>query len=267
MSILNYLKEQQSIQQLLSEARFDLVEPEQYKFYGLDSLETVPQKSGSCTVQCEGTYIFVFKENLFDMVIDTSITYPMIKNELGYVHYDVNGLKITPIYVNASNEQVELTDANIKSNPKVLEFMKSVQDQFKASVILDFHFDISEEDPSYDSGKAFTTLNSDSTSEVFRKLNNVSFILKDYITNFDAYVAKKIETKVFGPKYKMFVNAMTYYLTNIEFIGKEDYKGDTRRTKIYTKWFGDAGSSMGNMGVLNVKGTDFNIPYTDTQIA
>ena len=79
MSILNYLKEQQSIQQLLAEARFDLAQPEQYKFYGLDSLETVPQKSGSCTVQCEGTYIFVFKENLFDMVIDTSITYPMIK--------------------------------------------------------------------------------------------------------------------------------------------------------------------------------------------
>ncbi len=261
--ILDYLKEH-----LLAEARFDIAKPENYQFYGIDSIESEADDEGNAKTQLGCPYIFVFNERLYDMEISTTIKYPQIRSELGYIRYDELGaLKLKPVYVDENEDEYDLTDVIIKSNDKVSAFLASVKDQLKTKVVLDFFFDISQDDPNYDPDKSFETMKSGSPADVFRKLNNVAFILKEFISKFGSIVGGTVTNKVFGNKYKMFSGHLSYYLTNVEFVGKEDFEGDMKRTNLYKKWFAFAGKELGTIESFDVDGIDFDIKYKDTRIA
>lgn len=260
--IIDYLMEG-----LMSEARFDLAKPENYQFYGVDDIDSEADDEGNALSRFVGPYIFVFNENLYDMDIKTILRYPVIKNESGFIRYDEYGSKLKPVYVDANGDEYDLTDRIIKTNHDVQQFLKGVVDQLKVGVILDFSFDISEDDPSYDPDKSFDTLNTGSARDVFRKLNNVAYLIRDYISNFDDFVVNDVINKVFGPQYKTLTKYFQYYLTNIEFIGKQDFEGDMKRTNLYKKWFSVAGKEMGNMSSFNVDGVEFDVKYSDTRLA
>ena len=256
--IYNYLSES-----LILEDRFELIKPTQYKFYGIDGIEV-----GFNTVDCVGPYIFVFNENLFDLVIETSLVYPKITNELGSLSYRGVGSDLIPVFTpNDGDETFELSDDVIKSEPLVQEFMNSISEELNVNVTLDFSFDISEEDPSYSSKTSFSTLNKDTPTDVFRKLNNVAYILKDYTTNLRKYVVAPVHKMVFGSKFKMFAGSLSYYLDTIEFVGKQDTLKDKRRTRIYNKWFNIAGKLLGNMTDLKLDDIYFSAKYKGTKIS
>lgn len=260
--IIDYL-----VEGLLSEARFDLMKPENHQFYGVDSIDSEADDEGNAITRLIGPYIFVFDERLYDMDVKTILKYPKIQTEMGFIRYDEAGKKLKPVYVDDEGDEYDLTNDIIKSNEKVQAFLESVADQLNVSVILDFSFDISEDDPNFDPDKSFETLGTGSPRDVFRKLNNVAYILKDYISNFESFVADEIERQVFGSRYSTLTGAFKYYLTNIEFIGKQDFEGDMKRTNLYKKWFSIAGKEMGNMAGLNVDGVEFDVKYNDTRIA
>ena len=260
--IINYL-----IEDLLGEARFDMTKPEDYKFYGVDSIKSESNNSGDAITRLIAPYIFVFNEHLYDMDIKTIVKYPVIKTENGFIRYDVSGNRIMPVYVDSDGEEYDLTNNIIKSDKKVQAFLKSVSDNMNVSVILDWSFDISEDDPSYDPSKSFDTIGGGSAQDVFRKLNNIAYIIKDYISNFARDVKSDIDKQVFGPKYSIFSNNLKYNLTNIEFVGKQDYEGDMKRTNLYKKWFAVAGKSMGNIESFDVDDVQFDIKYNNTRIA
>ena len=267
------------LESMMGEDRFDLQAPKQppvenddgeyeesteeaHRFYGIDNIEV-----GYHDVNCVGNYIFVFKDNMFDLDIETSMEYPEIKNELGKLWYKGMGTDLRPVFTTTDDEDYDLTDKVIKSEPIVQEFMKSISEQLNVDVRLDFSFDISEKDPSYSSKISLSTLNKDTPADVFRKLNNIAFLLKDYITNFKKYVVKPSTKVVFGSDYKLFLESMTYYLEEIEFVGKQDKTNDMRRTRIYNKWFKVAGKALGNMTSLNLQDIYFTAKYKGTRIA
>lgn len=259
--ILNYLKEN-----LISEARFGLVPPENFKFYGIESLETLETEDDRVLSKCVGPYIFVFNENLFDLDLATTMLYPSIRTESGGIRYDVYGEKIKPMYVDSEGMEYDLTDMNIKNNPQIQEFLNGVATQLIVDVSLDVNFDLSEDDPAYDPNKSLATLNTSSPSDVFRKLNNVGYMMKDYLTKFDSYVANKVIAKAFGPKYKRFISQFKFYLAHIIFNGKEDFEGDMKRTNIYKRWFEAIGPELGNVVKMSVQGSDFDTQYAKTQL-
>jgi len=266
--ILTYLRENLiSEDKYLPEARFGLVAPENFQFYGIESLETLETEDDRVLSQCIGPYIFAFNENLFDVDLKTTLLYPQIQTESGGIRYDVYGDKIKPMYVDSEGLEYDLTDMIIKKNPDIQEFLNGIAPQLIVDVSLDVNFDLSESDPSFDPDKSLETLNNSSPAEVFRKINNVAYIMKDYLNNFDKYVVNKVVAKVFGAKYKLLTSNFKYNLKHIIFNGKEDFEGDMKRTNIYKKWFEVVGPEMGNVVQMDVDGIDFDTTYSNTKIA
>lgn len=260
--IIKYLLEELYLQ----EKRFELVQPKDYKFWGVDSIESHLTENGAIT-QFIAPYIFVFGDNLFDEDIYNTLIYPSPKTSGGYIKYDAKGkIGLLPLYVDSDGEEYDLTDNIINSNNTVKEYIDSIDDNLIVNVDLKFFFDLSMDDPSYDPEHELQTLNNSTPSEVFKKLNNVSFILKDYIDNFSKYAKPVVDKQVFGSKYSIFLSKLKYNLSNINFSAKEDFEGDTRRATIYNKWFKSIANELGNVDNINVDGVDFSIDYQNTQI-
>jgi hypothetical protein len=262
--VFNYLSEQ--LQQSLNEYTFTSIKPDNYKFYGIEALNVKANNSGDAIAQCIGPYISAYDNTMYDIEIKTVIKFPKIRNDSGFIRYDKVGSKLKPTLVLNDDEEYNLTNKIISSNDGVSNFIRNEAKNIRSQVKLDFSFDISENDPKFNDEMSFQTLNLGGAGHVRRMISTVSYVIKDYITNFQEFVVDDINTQIFGKEYTTFTSQNKYFLVEIEFIGKQDYEGDMRRTNIYKSWWDDVGHEMGNMVGMNVNDVDFTIKYKNTQI-